>query len=54
VVPAIGPGFAGCAFRSRCAHAMETCAHDIPRRPAGEGHDYLCRLESDRAELQSA
>ena len=27
VVPAIGAGFAGCAFRSRCAHADETCAH---------------------------
>ena len=25
VVPAIGAGFAGCAFRSRCAHADETC-----------------------------
>ncbi len=29
VVPAIGPGFAGCAFRSRCAHADESMhAHD--------------------------
>ena len=54
VVPAIGPGFAGCAFRSRCAHADETCARDIPRRQAGQGHDYLCRLEPDRAELQPA
>ena len=44
VVPAIGPGFAGCAFRSRCSHADETCAHEIPRRQAGEAHDYLCRL----------
>ena len=35
VVPAIGPGFAGCAFRSRCSHADETCAREIPRRPAG-------------------
>ena len=44
VVPAIGPGFAGCAFRSRCAHADETCGREIPRRQAGDAHDYLCRL----------
>ena len=43
-VPTIAPGFAGCAFRSRCAHADETCEHEIPRRPAGAAHDYLCRL----------
>jgi peptide/nickel transport system ATP-binding protein len=54
VVPAIGAGFAGCAFRSRCAHADETCEHEIPRRPAGDAHDYLCRLEPDWAELQPA
>ncbi len=54
VVPAIGPGFAGCAFRSRCAHADETCTRAIPRRQAGEAHDYLCRLAPDSAELQPA
>jgi peptide/nickel transport system ATP-binding protein len=43
-VPTISPGFEGCAFRSRCAHADETCAHEIPRRQAGAAHDYLCRL----------
>jgi peptide/nickel transport system ATP-binding protein len=43
-VPTISPGFEGCAFRSRCAHADETCAHEIPRRHAGAAHDYLCRL----------
>jgi peptide/nickel transport system ATP-binding protein len=43
-VPTIAPGFAGCAFRSRCAHANETCQHDIARRHAGAVHDYLCRL----------
>jgi peptide/nickel transport system ATP-binding protein len=32
VVPTISPGFAGCAFRSRCAHADATCEHEIPRR----------------------
>jgi peptide/nickel transport system ATP-binding protein len=54
VVPAIGPGFAGCAFRSRCARADETCMREIPRRPAGDAHDYLCRLEPGWAELQPA
>jgi peptide/nickel transport system ATP-binding protein len=44
VVPTIPPGFAGCAFRSRCAHADATCEREIPRREAGAGHDYLCRL----------
>ena len=38
------PGFAGCAFRSRCSHADATCARAIPRRQAGAAHDYLCRL----------
>jgi peptide/nickel transport system ATP-binding protein len=44
VVPTIQPGFEGCAFRSRCAHADATCEHEIPRRQAGAAHDYLCRL----------
>jgi peptide/nickel transport system ATP-binding protein len=43
-VPTISSGFAGCAFRSRCSHANETCAREIPRRQAGAAHDYLCRL----------
>ena len=43
-VPAIAPGFAGCAFRTRCAHADATCAGEIPRRQASAAHDYLCRL----------
>ena len=54
VVPAISPGFAGCAFRSRCAHADETCTREIPRRPAGAAHDYLCRLAPRIAEPQPA
>jgi peptide/nickel transport system ATP-binding protein len=41
-VPQISPGFAGCAFRSRCGFANESCERDIPRRLAGENHDYLC------------
>jgi len=44
VVPTIVPGFAGCAFRSRCSHADATCERDIPRKSAGAVHDYLCRL----------
>jgi peptide/nickel transport system ATP-binding protein len=55
VVPTIAPGFAGCAFRSRCAHADATCAREIPRRSVGDTHDYLCRLEPrDAAVLQPA
>ena len=44
VVPTIVPGFAGCAFRSRCSYADATCEHDIPRKAIGTMHDYLCRL----------
>jgi len=42
--------FAGCAFRSRCSHADETCAREIPRKSAGAAHDYLCRLAPNLAE----
>jgi peptide/nickel transport system ATP-binding protein len=54
VVPAIGLGFTGCAFRSRCSHADESCAHEIPRRQIGGAHDFLCRLEPGYAEPQPA
>ena len=54
VVPTIQPGFAGCAFRSRCSHADATCEHDIPRKAAGATHDYLCRLAPREPELQPA
>ena len=37
VVPRIAPGFVGCAFRDRCAHATEECAARILSREAGEG-----------------
>jgi peptide/nickel transport system ATP-binding protein len=37
VVPRIAPGFAGCAFRDRCTHAMPECAGRILSREAGEG-----------------
>jgi peptide/nickel transport system ATP-binding protein len=53
-VPTIPPGFAGCAFRSRCAHAIEVCEHEIPRKSAGAAHDYLCRLMPRELEPQPA
>jgi peptide/nickel transport system ATP-binding protein len=54
-VPTIAPGFAGCAFRSRCAHADATCEREIPRRQIGVAHDYLCRLApAETAEPQPA
>ena len=43
-VPRIGPGFEGCAFRERSAFADASCAHQISRKTASPGHDYLCRL----------
>jgi peptide/nickel transport system ATP-binding protein len=54
VVPAIMPGFVGCAFRSRCSHADETCGRAIPRRQEGAAHDYLCRLPPRLTEPQPA
>jgi peptide/nickel transport system ATP-binding protein len=44
VVPAIGRGFAGCAFRSRCAYAEPECAAAISHRSLSATHRYLCRL----------
>jgi peptide/nickel transport system ATP-binding protein len=49
-VPTIAPGFAGCAFRSRCAHADATCAGEIPRRAAGGAHE---RLEACLVDAQA-
>ena len=43
-VPRIPPGFTGCGFRDRCAHAMQECATDVPLQMRGPGHSYLCRL----------
>ncbi len=55
VVPQISPGFAGCAFRSRCTFADDGCAGLIPDQTAASGHTYLCRLPpSPRQELASA
>ena len=53
-VPTTAANFAGCAFRSRCAHAIEICAHAIPRKSAGAAHDYLCRLMPREFEPQPA
>jgi len=49
VVPRIPPGFAGCAFRDRCAHARAECASNVPRRAVGPGHEFLCTLAPDWA-----
>jgi len=43
-VPRISPGFAGCGFRDRCAHAMPQCAVTVPLRERAPGHTYLCQL----------
>jgi peptide/nickel transport system ATP-binding protein len=49
VVPRIPPGFTGCGFRDRCAHATAECAQPLPRQFAGADHDYLCVLPPDHA-----
>ncbi len=43
-VPRIQPGFTGCGFRSRCAHAMPSCADAVLLRERAPGHTYLCQL----------
>ena len=43
-VPRLPPGFVGCAFRDRCAHAMPKCGGPIPWRQRAPGHAYLCQL----------
>ncbi|WP_414731271.1 ABC transporter ATP-binding protein [Vineibacter terrae] len=54
VVPRVESGFAGCAFRDRCAHADVACTAAIPRHAAGEGHDFLCRLPPDWVAAEAA
>ena len=44
VVPRIPPGFTGCAFRDRCAHAAPECAATVGLQAAGEDHVYRCRM----------
>jgi len=43
-VPRIPPGFVGCGFRDRCAHAMPSCAASAPLRERAPGHTYWCQL----------
>ncbi len=44
VVPRVQPGFTGCGFRDRCAHATPACSGTIPRQQAGADHETLCVL----------
>jgi peptide/nickel transport system ATP-binding protein len=53
VVPRIAPGFAGCAFRDRCAHATEECATRILSREAGEGRVRVTRAARSTLTLSS-
>jgi peptide/nickel transport system ATP-binding protein len=46
-VPRIAPGFVGCGFRDRCAHAQPVCEHDVALRPAAPDHAYRCVLPPD-------
>jgi peptide/nickel transport system ATP-binding protein len=39
----LGP-IRGCAFRDRCAQAIDTCADDVPEVTLGPGRAYRCRL----------
>ena len=43
-VPRLPPGFAGCAFRERCAQATPSCADTVPERLRGLTHRYRCVL----------
>ncbi len=43
-VPRLAPGFVGCPFRDRCAHAAPACSADVPWREAAPGHLYRCIL----------
>jgi peptide/nickel transport system ATP-binding protein len=45
-VPRLGPGFIGCGFRERCAHAAPQCTGALPVQSLGDTHDYHCRLAS--------
>ncbi len=46
-VPRIAPGFAGCGFRERCAHAQPACAQTVALKTAAPGHAYRCVLPAD-------
>jgi peptide/nickel transport system ATP-binding protein len=44
IVPRIGEGFTGCAFRARCAGAIDACAAPIAVRQGAAEHRWRCRL----------
>ncbi len=43
-VPRIGQGFAGCAFRDRCAHAAPACGGTIPDQAVTPAHTVRCTM----------
>jgi len=42
VVPSLVGGITGCAFRSRCGHAVPACAAPVPARTASPTHTFTC------------
>ena len=44
VVPRIGLGFTGCAFRDRCDHAVTSCVGAIPRQTISVDHETICTM----------
>jgi peptide/nickel transport system ATP-binding protein len=53
-VPRIGPDFAGCAFRDRCAHATAACERDVPLQRPDPAREYRCRLPFDWTRAEAA
>ncbi len=45
IVPRVGHGFTGCAFRQRCDLAGPDCEGTVPRRTLAGDHQYLCLRE---------
>ncbi len=44
IVPRVGEGFEGCAFRDRCDEAMAVCQETIGFQHGDDGHIWRCRL----------
>ncbi len=54
-VPELIGGFAGCAFRDRCALAVESCARDpVPLQRHDAAHAYRCVIAPERLAPVSA
>jgi peptide/nickel transport system ATP-binding protein len=53
-VPRIEPGFAGCAFRDRCVHALPECARSVTLQRSDPAHEYRCRLPFDWTRIKAA